>query len=85
MVATLAFVAAGVYFTGRRRGLSFSLALGAMLFVGALAIQLRTAQGTDVPPIPLGAELVVVTAHVIKEGEIRDSPFGNHQLDRRHL
>ena len=76
MVGTIALVAAGAYFTNRRRWLSFSLAMGAMLFVGALAIQLCIAKGIYVPPIPSGTEPAVVTAHVIKQGEIRQSAFG---------
>jgi competence protein ComEC len=76
VAATLVFAAAGVHLAMRRRWLSFSLALGAMFFVGALAIQLRIAQGSDAPVVCSGTGPAVVTAHVTREGELREAAFG---------
>jgi len=76
VVATVAFVASGAYFVRRRLWLAYGLALGAMFFVGALTIQLRTAQGSEVLPLSVSNEPVQLMAHVIKEGEVRDSGFG---------
>lgn len=43
VVAAIAFVLAAIYFARRRWRLGFPLALGGLVFVGALAIQLRNA------------------------------------------
>ncbi len=76
VVATVAFAGAGAYFAPRRRGLAFPLALGAMFFVGALAIQLRVARGTGAATASFGSEPVTVLAHVTKEGEVREASVG---------
>jgi competence protein ComEC len=76
--ATLGFLAAGAYFVRRRVWLAFALALGAVFFTGALAIQASTTRG----PSDDGAlafadgDEVVVTAHVTHEGEIKEASFG---------
>jgi competence protein ComEC len=78
VVAATAFVMAGLYFAHRRWWLAFPLSLGAIFFVGALAIQLRlsgtpTANGlTDFE----SGEEVEVTAHVTHGGETRQAGSG---------
>src|SRR5580700_1449118 len=78
-VATaLGFVAAGAYFSRRRTWLGFVVALGAMFFVGALEIQLRSSmplRGGEILAFADGRE-TLVTAHVTKEGEIRAGSYG---------
>jgi competence protein ComEC len=78
VIAAVGFLGAGGYFVRRRLWLGFFLALGSLFFIGALEIQLRTAQGPlddGVLVFADGGE-VVVTAHVTHEGEIREADFG---------
>jgi competence protein ComEC len=73
MAASVALLAGAAYFRGRRTRLGFALALAAFVVLGALAIQLRgprPAIDSKAMAMADGRE-VVVTAHVIKEGEIR--------------
>ena len=77
-VAALAFIGAGAFYVRRRWWLAFPLALGALFFVGALEIQLRDSErppGTEILPFADGNE-AMVTAHVRREGEIRDAGYG---------
>jgi competence protein ComEC len=78
VIAAVGFLAAGGYFVRRRLWLGFFLALGSLFFIGALEIQLRTAQGPLDDGILVFADgkEVVVTAHVTHEGEIREAEFG---------
>jgi competence protein ComEC len=77
-VAALAFIGASAFYVRRRWWLAFFLALGALFFVGALEIQLRDSQR------PPGIEILsfadrtetLVTAHVTREGEIREAGYG---------
>jgi competence protein ComEC len=77
-VGTLGFLAAGGFFARRRWWLAFSLALGAVFFVGALEIQLRNSErppGEEILSFADGT-VTVVTAHVTHEGEIRAAGYG---------
>lgn len=76
VIAALAFVAAGSYFVSRRRWLAYGLGMGATFFAGALAIQLRTAQGTAIAPADLASEPISVRAHVTRQGEIHNAARG---------
>ena len=78
VVATLGFLGAGAYFVRRRLWLARSLALGALFFTGALAIQMRNARAPSDDGILSFADgqETIVTAHVIHEGEIREAGFG---------
>jgi len=69
--AILVFAVAGWYYRHHRR-FGFIYALMAFGALGALAIQLRSSvvPGAAAPLLPDGQE-VVVTAHVIAEGEVR--------------
>jgi len=74
VAAALAFLAAGLYFTRRRKSLGVSLALGAFFIAGALHIQLRgpaNALDTSLYPFADG-QLVEMTAHVTREGRFRE-------------
>jgi hypothetical protein len=72
LTATAVFVIAGCYWRTRRSQLGLASALVAFVMLGALSIQLRSSAARDAltPPIADGQE-VIVTAHVIGEGEIR--------------
>jgi competence protein ComEC len=78
VVAALAFLGAGGFFTRRRWWLAFPLALGALFFVGALEIHLRNSErvpGVEILSCADGAN-TNVTAHVTREGEIREAGYG---------
>ncbi len=75
VTAGAAFLAAGLYFVRRRKWLGVGLALGAFFLAGALQIQLRgtaTPLDTSLQPFADG-QLVEITAHVIREGKLRDA------------
>jgi competence protein ComEC len=73
-MAAGAFLAAGLYFVRRRKRLGVNLALGAFFLAGALHIQLRGPANinTSLQPFASG-EPVDVTAHVTKEGRLREA------------
>jgi competence protein ComEC len=77
-LAAVGFLCAGAYYVGRRVWVAFAMAMGALLFTGALAIQGSTTRGpSDDGALAFsGAEEVVVTGHVTHEGEIREAGFG---------
>jgi competence protein ComEC len=81
VVAAVGFLGAGWYFARRRVWLGFSLALGALFFIGALGIQLRSEE--KVPGLEIGAfadgDKTFVTAHVTRQGEIRAAGFGGRR------
>ena len=81
VVATVSFLLAGLYFARRRWWLAFPLALFALFAVGALTIQVRPPVVTDDRLSAFaGGEEVLVTAHVVRGGEIRQAPSGElHQ------
>jgi competence protein ComEC len=78
VIAILAFLLASAYFVRGRLWLAFSLALGALLCSGALAIQMGHLQtvGDDGILAFAGDEDVTITAHVIRGGQIREAGFG---------
>ena len=77
VVAALGFLAAGIYFARRRVWFAFALALGALFFLGALAIQLSSQGALDNGILTFAdGEEVLVTGHVMHEGEIREAGFG---------
>jgi competence protein ComEC len=66
----------------RRVWLAFSIALAALVFTGALTIQLRASRsvaGTIPPEFLAFEEEAIVTAHVTHEGEIREAFFGSQR------
>lgn len=67
----------------RSLGLTFACGLLAIIPLGALYLQARdAAQSTvakDLQPFGTGEKGVAVTAHVLREGLIRDSPYGGKQ------
>src|SRR5271170_6267655 len=72
--AGLAFLAAGMYFVGRRKWLSAALALAVFFLAGALHIQLRgptSLLDTSLQPFCDGQQ-IVMTAHVMREGRLRE-------------
>jgi len=87
VVAALGFLGAGIYFVRRRVWFAFALALGALFFLGALAIQLRTSQGALDNGILRFAdgEEVLVTGHGMHEGEIREAGFGGCAPSERNF
>ena len=75
MAGTIAFVAAGMYFARRRILVSFALGLSTLFVLGALAIQVQRQSGSiESAPIALAdGRKLDITAHVIKEGTLRDA------------
>ena len=77
VVAGAAFVAAAAYFAGRRSGLGWSLALGAVFVTGALHIQARGAStplDTAIQPYADRQELQIA-AHVTRDGRLQHGGF----------
>ena len=73
VAAAVAFLAAGLFFVSRRKWLGVSLALGAFFLAGALQIQLRGPTDALDPSLqPFDGELVVMTAHVTRDGKFRE-------------
>ncbi len=81
MAAALA--AAGVYALHRRApSLAFALAILALVPLGAFYLQVTDAAQVTPPNLAAfatGEGAVEVTAHVMREGIVRDSPFGGKQ------
>ena len=72
IAATLAFLAAGIYFRTRRKWLALFLSLGAFFLAGALYIQLRgTVSARDAILDPFDGQAVDVIAHITREGTMR--------------
>lgn len=81
LFAAIAFSAFSTYWLGRRSRAAFALGLSALLATGALTIQLRGSgerSNLDVLPLADGRD-VVVTAHVTREGNLRQRSPGNSQ------
>ena len=75
LIAAVAFCASGAYFLRRRAWAAFALGLSAILVTGALRMQVHAAEdhgSADVLAFADGRE-VIVTAHVTKEGNLRDN------------
>jgi len=74
VAAGAAFLAAGLYFVGRRKWLGWGLAVAAFFLAGALHIQLRGSApllDTSLQPFTDGQQ-VEITAHVTREGRLRE-------------
>ncbi len=81
LVGAVAFCASGTYFLSRRSYAAFALALSVLFATGALMMQVRVAGNTgstDVLSFADGRE-VIVTGHVVKEGNLREKNFGDAQ------
>ncbi|PYX10879.1 MAG: hypothetical protein DMG88_00750 [Acidobacteria bacterium] len=77
MVAFAGFSVSAIYFLRRRAGVAFSLGLAAIFVTGALAIQIAHSGGTCGNNIvQFGNDEVLVTAHVIAEGNLRNDGTG---------
>jgi competence protein ComEC len=79
LVAGVAFSASGAYFLRRRSRASYALALAALLVTGALIIQVRAPENQDSALAFADDRDVAITAHVIKEGNLRDHGRGDSQ------
>lgn len=79
--AAIVFSASGTYLLRRRRRAAFVLGLSALFVTGALMMQARLPENhgrADVLAFADGRELIV-TAHVIKEGNLREKTPGDIQ------
>ncbi len=74
-IGIVAFISAGCFFARRRVALSLALGLCVLFFMGAFAIQLQEQGMSSAPNAASFADgrEVEITAHVIKEGTLRDS------------
>jgi competence protein ComEC len=79
LVAGLAFSIAGAYFLRRRSRAAYALALAALFVTGALVIRVRAPENQVSPPGFADGRDLVITAHVIKEGNLRDHGRGDSQ------
>jgi len=80
LVAAVVFSATGAYFLRRRALAAFALGLSALFVTAALTMQSRVPGNheTDVLAFADGRDLIV-TAHVIKEGNLREKTPGDAQ------
>jgi competence protein ComEC len=81
LVAAIAFSASGAYFLFRRPRPAFALALSVIFVTGALMMQVRAPENqerTGVLAFADGRD-VVLTAHVIKEGNLLEKALGDAQ------
>ena len=80
LVGGIAFCAAGTYFLRRRSCAAFALALSTLFVTAALMMQVRVLQssGADILAFADGRE-VIVTGHVVKEGNLREKNSGDPQ------
>jgi competence protein ComEC len=76
VVASLVFVCCAIYLLRRRALAASALALGTIFTAGALTIQVRGHYSQEVLSLGNGEE-VVVTAHVIAEGELQQDTPGS--------
>jgi competence protein ComEC len=78
--ATIVFAASATYLLRRRGALSAVLALASFFLAGALTIQIRGSGAGDSPVWFGDGQEVLVTAHVIAEGNLQsDAPGSLHQ------
>jgi competence protein ComEC len=80
MIAVVVFAASGAYFLRRRARMAIALGLSALFVTGALVIQVRTPNSGDTGVLAFadGRDLLV-TAHVAKEGNLRERTPGDTQ------
>jgi competence protein ComEC len=81
LVAAIVFSAAAAYFLRRRARYAFALALSALFVTGALVMQVRTPEelgSGSVLSLADGRDLIV-TAHITKEGNLREKARGDAQ------
>jgi competence protein ComEC len=80
LIALIFFSVSGAYFVRRRAAAAFVLGLSAIFVAGALTIQVRTPNsgGNGVIAFADGRDLII-TAHVVKEGNLRDRIAGDAQ------
>ncbi len=80
-VASLVFAAAAMYWVKRRTFLALVLGLAALFLTGALTIQIRgPGSVADSRQPRFEGEDVLITAHVIREGNLQpDAPGSMHQ------
>jgi competence protein ComEC len=73
--AAVVFAASGTWFIRRRARAAYTLGFSALYVTGLLVMQLRPPQhagNTDLLALADGRDLII-TAHVVKEGELRES------------
>src|SRR4051794_2400263 len=78
IAAAAAFILAAAYFSTRRSGLAWLLALGTLFLAGALHIQMRSAVprlDTGILPYADRRE-IQVSAHVTREGRMQAGGYG---------
>jgi competence protein ComEC len=78
VLAGVAFLAAGLYFSRKRKWIGAALALGVFFLTGSLHIQLRgrsTVFDAGLQPFAYGPA-VEITAHVSREGRLREQASG---------
>ncbi len=80
LAAAIIFSASGAYFLRRRARAAFALGLSALFVTAALTMQLRVPENheTNVLAFADGRDLIV-TAHVIEEGNLREKIPGDSQ------
>jgi competence protein ComEC len=81
LIAAIVFSASGVYFLRRRAVAAFALGLSVLFVMGALIVQVRASQNQGTAALLAftdGRELTV-TAHVTKEGNLREKNRGDSQ------
>ena len=85
LIAGVALSASGAYFLRRRSRAAYALALAALFVTGAPMIQVRASENQNSALAFADGRDVVITAHVIKEGNLRDHGRGDSQqwLDLR--
>ncbi len=83
LVAFLVSAAGAVFFLRRSPQVAFALAMLAIIPVGGFYLQARDAAqptvAANLQPFATGDNAVDVTAYVIREGLLRDSPYGGKQ------
>jgi competence protein ComEC len=83
LVAFLVAVAGAMFFLRRSSHVAFALGMLAIVSLGGFYLQARdAAQPTvtaNLQPYSAGDNNIDVTAHVIREGSLRDSPYGGKQ------
>ena len=69
VIAAVVFLCSAIYFLQRCDWAALGLCFAAILFAGALTVQVR---GTSAPPVPgFGNDELAITAHVTHEGELQ--------------